>query len=65
MLGEPAAAEAGMTLQQPEAHRAFSRESCLRITGAWPWRAAEAPRGPVWIVTCARILASWCWQQQP
>ena len=42
--GEPAAAEAGVTLQQPEAHRAFSRISCPWITGAWQWRAAQAPR---------------------
>ena len=48
MWGEPAAAEAGVTLQQPEARRAFSRESCPRITGAWQRRAAPAPgRGSV------------------
>ena len=46
--GEPAAAEASVTLQQPEAGRAFSRGSCPWITGAWPWRAAQAPgRGGV------------------
>ena len=44
MWGEPAAAEAGVMLHQPEARCAFSRESCPRITGAWPWRAAPAPR---------------------
>ena len=43
MRGEPAAAAASMTLQQPEACRAFSRRSCPWITGAWPWRAAQAP----------------------
>ena len=48
MRGEPAAAEASVTLQQPEAGRAFSRGSCPWITGAWPWRAAQAPgRGGV------------------
>ena len=48
MRGEPAAAEAGVTLQQPEARRAFSLGSCPRITGAWPWRTAQAPgRGGV------------------
>ena len=48
MRGEPAAAEAGVMLHQPEARRAFSRGSCPRITGAWQWRAAPAPgRGPV------------------
>ena len=37
-----------MTLQQPEAHHAFSRGSCPRLTGAWRWRAAQAPgRGGV------------------
>ena len=44
MRDEPAAAEAGVTLQQPEAHRAFTRGSFPRITGAWLWRAAPAPR---------------------
>ena len=45
---EPAVAEAGVTLQQPEARCAFSRGSCPRITGAWQWRAAQAPgRGGV------------------
>ena len=44
MWGEPTAAEASMTLQQPEAHRAFSRGSCVWIPGPWQWRAAQAPR---------------------
>ena len=44
MRDEPAAAEAGMTLQQREARRAFSRGSCPRITGAWQWWAAQATR---------------------
>ena len=48
MRGEPAAAEASMTLQQPDVCRAFSRGSCPWITGAWQWRAAQAPgRGGV------------------
>ena len=48
MRGKPAAAEAGVTLQQPEAGRAFSRGSCPWITGPWQWRAAQAPgRGGV------------------
>ena len=42
--GEPAAAEAGVMLHQPEARSAFSRGSCPRITGPWQWRAAQAPR---------------------
>ena len=33
-----------VTLQQPEARRAFSRGSCSWITGPWQWRAAPAPR---------------------
>ena len=44
MRGEPVAAEASMMLHQPEARRAFSWGSCPWITGAWPWRAAPAPR---------------------
>ena len=48
MRGEPAAAEAGVTLQQFEVHSAFSRGSCPWITGPWQWRAAQAPgRGGV------------------
>ena len=66
--GEPAAAEAGVTLQQPEACRAFSWGSCPRIPGAWQWRAAPAPgRGGVesdlcshtgFLVAAAAALAS-------
>ena len=44
MQGEPVAAEAGMSLQQPEACRVSSRESCPGITGPWQWQAAQAPR---------------------
>ena len=48
MQGEPEAAEASVTLPQPEACRAFSRGSCPWITGPWQWRAAQAPgRGGV------------------
>ena len=48
MWGEPEAAEASMMLQQPEVHRVFSWGSCPWITGAWQWRAAQAPgRGGV------------------
>ena len=37
-----------MTLQHPEARRAFSRGSCPWIVGPWQWRAAHAPgRGGV------------------
>ena len=48
MLGEPAVAEASVTLQQPEVHCAFSQGSCPWVTGPWQWRAAQAPgRGGV------------------
>ena len=48
MRGEPATAEAGVTLQQPEACRVFSQGSCPWIMGPWLWRAAQAPgRGGV------------------
>ena len=44
MQGEPAAAEAGVTLQQPEVHLVFSWGSCPWIMGPWQWHAAQAPR---------------------
>ena len=48
MRGETAAAEADVTLHQPEARRAFSQGSCPWIPGAWQWWAAQAPgRGGV------------------
>ena len=68
MRGEPAAAEAGVTLQQPEARRVFSRGSCPWITGPWQCWAAQAPgRGVVgsdlclhtgFLVAAAAALAS-------
>ena len=45
MQGEPAAAEAGMILQQPEMHCVFFRGSCPWITGPWQWQVAQAPQG--------------------
>ena len=48
MRGEPVAAEASVTLHQPEAYRMFSQGSCPWITGPWQWQAAQAPgRGGV------------------
>ena len=48
MRGKPAAAEAGVTLHQPEARCVFFRGSCPWIPGPWQWRAAPAPgRGGV------------------
>ena len=66
MRGEPAAAEAGVTLQQPEAHSVFSLGSCPWIMGPWQWRDAQAPRGRVdsdlclhtgFLVAAAAVLA--------
>ena len=48
MQGEPVAAEASVTLHQPEVHCVFSQRSCPWITGPWQWWAAQAPgRGGV------------------
>ena len=65
---EPAAAEAGVTLHQPEARRAFFRGSFPWLKGRWQWRAAQAPgRGGVesdlcshtgFLVAAAAALAS-------
>ena len=41
--GQPAAAEASVTLQQPEVCHVFSRGSCPWITGPWHSWAAQAP----------------------
>ena len=59
MLGEPVAAEVGVTLQQHEARHVFSQGSCPWITGPW------LPGGEVWMVTCACTQSSWWLQQQP
>ena len=45
MPGDPEVAEAGLTLQQPEARCVFSWGSCPWITGPWQWQAAQAPGG--------------------
>ena len=68
MRGEPAVAEAGVTLHQPEACRTVSRGCCPWITGPWQWRAAQASgRGGVeselcshtgFLVAAAAALAS-------
>ena len=48
MQGEPAAAEASMMLQQPEACHVFSGGSFPWIRGPWQWQAAQDPgRGGV------------------
>ena len=43
MWGEPAVAEAGVKLQQPEAYRVFFLGICPWIMGPWQWRAAKVP----------------------
>ena len=68
MWSEPGAAEAGVTLHQPEARHVFSRGSCPWITGPWQWQAAWFPgRGGVdsslrlhtgFLVAAAAALAS-------
>ena len=56
MRGKPAVAEAGETLQQPEACCVFSQGSCPWITGPWQSRAAQTPRtGGVDIDPCLHI----------
>ena len=45
MRVQPVVAEAGVTLQQPEARSVFSRGSWPWIPGPWQWCAAQAPGG--------------------
>ena len=65
MRGEPAAAEAGVTLHQPEVHRAFSRGSVPGSRDPGSGGLYRLPGGEVWRVTCAHTQASWWPQQQP
>ena len=74
MRGKPVAAEADVTMQQPEAPCVFSRGSYPWVMGPWQWRAAQAPgRGGVdsdlflhtgFLVAAAAALVShaclWC-----
>ena len=72
MQGEPAAAEAGLTLQQPEAQC-----NTLRHTVCSPREVVPGSQDPssgrlhrlqgeeVWIETCACTQDSWWLQQQP
>ena len=64
MRGE-LAAQARVTLQQPEVRLVFSRGNCPWIMGPWQWRLHRIPGGEVWTVTCACTQASWWLQQQP
>ena len=68
MQGEPAAAEASVTLHQPVARHLFSWGCCPWIATPWQWWAAQAPgRGGVdsdlclhtgFLVVAAATLAS-------
>ena len=65
MHGEPAAAEATMTLHRSEACRVFPREV---VPGSRDPGSAGHHRllgREVWIVTCACTQDFWCLQQQP
>ena len=44
MRGEPAVAEAGVMLHQPEAWCVFFQGSRPWIMGPWQWQAAQVPR---------------------
>ena len=65
MRGEPAAAEAGVTLQQPEVHRVFSQEVIPGSRDPGSGGLHRLPGGEVWTVTWACTQASWWLQQQP
>ena len=65
MRGEPVVAEAGVPLQQPEAHSVFSRGSFPWITGPVAGCTGSGRGGVDRIVTCACTQASWWLQQQP
>ena len=59
MRGKPAAAEAGVTLHQPEVLSVFPGEV---VPGSWDPGSGglhRLPGGVVWIVTCARTQDSW------
>ena len=61
MRGEPAAVEAGVTLQQPEACRVFSGGGCPWIMGPWQWWSTQPPgRGCVDSDLCLHTGFFWC-----
>ena len=64
MRGKPAAAEAGMTLLQPEAVRSPG-EVVPGSRDPGSGGLHRLPGGAVWRVTCAHTQASWWRQQQP
>ena len=66
MLGEPAAAEVGGAMQQPEAHAVRSPGEV--VPGSRDPGSGGLHRlwgGEVWIVTCACTQACWWLQWQP
>ena len=63
--GEPAVAEPGLTLHQPEACLVFSWGSVPGSREPGSGRLHRLLGGEVWIVTCAYTQASWWRQQQP
>ena len=63
--GEPAAAAAGVTLQQPEACRAIPGKVVPGSRDSGSGRLHRLPGGAVWTVTCACTQVSWWRQQQP
>ena len=62
MRGKTSAAEASMTLQQPEAH---PREVVPGSRDPGSGGLHRLLGGEVWVVTCACTQASWWLQQQP
>ena len=65
MRGEPAAAEAGVTLQQPETRMRSPGEVVPGSQDPGSGGLHRLPGGEVWIVTCACTQASWWRQQKP
>ena len=64
MWGEPAAAEAGVTLHQPEAPCVFSGEVVPGSRDPGSGRLHRIPGGEVGMVTCACTQTFWSLQQQ-
>ena len=65
MRGEPAAAEAGVLLHQPEVAVCSPGEVVPGSRDPGSGGLHRLPGGAVWIVTCACTPASWWRQQQP
>ena len=65
MWGEPVAAEANMTLQQPEVCLCSPGEVVPGSRDPGTGGLHRLPGEELWIVTCACAQASWWLQQQP